>query len=265
MNPYEARRLHARARADRSGTDWFSVRNATGDNGGAAEVVIYDEIGWFGTTAADFLDELKQITADRIDLRLNSPGGEIFDGIAIFNVLRHHDARVTTYVDSLAASVASVIAMAGDEIVMQPYSQMMIHDGWGLVVGNAADMNEMADLLDRQSNNIASIYAGRAGGTADEWRDRMRAETWYFADEAVAAGLADRVGAKADTGTGDGKARNAWDLSLFNYSGREKAPTPEAHAQLTDDAQATEDAHVIEEPVVTATPVTHHLGSCAAA
>src|SRR5690606_8034659 len=102
-----------------------------------------------------------------------------------------HQAHVTVIVDSLAASIASVIAMAGDRVVMAKNATMMIHDGHGLSIGNAADMREMADLLDKVSDNIASVYAERAGGDVAEWRERMRAETWYSADEAVSAGLAD--------------------------------------------------------------------------
>jgi len=215
----------ARPRAElRAGrTDWYRIVNATAPQ---AEIYIYNEIGWFGTTADDFVKELRAITAAGIDLHINSPGGEIFDGIAIYNCLLAHPAAVTTYVDSLAASIASVIAMAGDKIIMGRNSQMMIHDGMGLCVGNAEDMRRMADDLDVQSANIASVYADRAGGTVDEWRERMRAETWYSADEAVSAGLADEVVALRP-----GPApENNWDLSVFQYAGRDRAPAPVASA-----------------------------------
>jgi ATP-dependent protease ClpP protease subunit len=227
-----------RAQLRRGRTDWYSIRNSSGP--GPADVVIYDEIGYFGVTAEDFILELKAIDAPEITLRINSPGGEIFDGIAIHNVLRSHLAYVTTYVDSLAASIASVIALAGDKVVMQPHSQLMIHDGSGLCIGNAADMRDLADLLDRQSDNIAGVYAERAGGTVAQWRDRMRAETWYSADEAVQAGLADEVAPRRDPGgdstgkdededeedRGKSAPRNSWDLSIFRYAGREQAPSP---------------------------------------
>ncbi|MGV9779791.1 head maturation protease, ClpP-related, partial [Streptosporangium sp. NPDC003464] len=163
-------------------------------------------------------------------LRVNSPGGDVFDGIAIMNTLRSHPARVTTHVDSLAASIASVIAMAGDRIVMQPHSQMMIHDAAGMCIGNATDMHEMAAMLDRQSDNIAAVYAERAGGTVADWRERMRAETWLSAEEAVAAGLADEVAPRRDTDKDKAPVENAWDLSIFRYAGREHAPAPVASA-----------------------------------
>lgn len=192
-----------------------------------AEVYIYDEIGMWGQSASDFIAELSQVSAGSIDLHLNSPGGEVFDGIAIYNALKSHPANVTVYVDSLAASIASVIAQAGDHIVMRQGAQMMIHDAAGLCFGNADDMRGMADLLDRQSDNIAGFYAGRAGGTAKQWRTKMAAETWYTAEEAVAAGLADEA-VKATKQPTDSMPHNNWDLSMFRYAGRDTAPAPVA-------------------------------------
>lgn len=189
--------------------DWYRIRN---QGAGVAEVYIYDEIGWFGVTAADFVRDLQGIDAEAIDLHMNTPGGDVFDGLAILEALRSHKAHVTVYVDSLAASIGSVIAMAGDRIVMARNATLMIHDGHGLAIGNAADMREMADLLDRCSDNIASVYAGRAGGTVEDWRAAMRATTWYTADEAVAAGLADEV--KAPNSSRSAPAAT-WDLSIF--------------------------------------------------
>lgn len=210
-----------RARLRANGADWYSIKNLAD---GTAEINIYDEVGYLGVTAQGFINELKTITADQISLRINSPGGEIFDGIAIMNAIRSHPAMVTTYVDGLAASIASVIAMAGDRVVMMPNSQMMIHDGSGLCVGNAADMRDMADLLDKQSDNIAAVYRDKAGGLAKTWRKRMQAETWYSAEEAVKAGLADEV-AKQPARRGE-QMTNRWDLTIYRYAGRDDAPTP---------------------------------------
>jgi ATP-dependent protease ClpP protease subunit len=168
---------------------WYSIKNL----GATDEISIYDEIGYFGVTAQAFIDDLNKLTANRLTLRLSTPGGEVFDGIAIYNALIAHPATVDVHVDALAASIGSVIAMAGDTVTMAATATMMIHDGFGLCVGNAADMQEMAALLDKTSNNIASIYAARTGVDAEQWRAAMRAETWYSADEAVAAKLADSV------------------------------------------------------------------------
>lgn len=217
----------------RGRTDWYRIENSA--NANKAEIYVYDEIGYFGVTAADFAKEVNSLSVSQIDLHLSSPGGSAFEGVAIYNSLLHHKAQVTTYVDSLAASAASVIAMAGDRIVMRTGSQMMIHEASGLAVGNAKDMRELADLLDKTSDSIAGIYSERRGGTINLWRKAMKAETWYNAEEAVKAGLADEVG-------GEGQSANSsWDLSIFNYSGRTVAPAPEIE-ETTEYEEETADA-----------------------
>ncbi|QIP87628.1 hypothetical protein GLX30_30410 [Streptomyces sp. Tu 2975] len=228
------------------GRDWYRITN----NAGSVVVDIFDEIGYWGVTAADFQRELAAVTAADITVNLNSPGGEIFEGIAIYNALRSHPANITIRVAGLAASIASVIAQAGDRVVMQPHSQMMIHDGSGLAIGNAQDMRDMADLLDRQSNNIAAVYAERAGGIVEEWRARMLAETWYSADEAVAAGLADEVDAPARQAEPEPKLQPAanWDLSVFRHAGREHAPAPVLNTAPTVEAPAAETPVLEEQP-----------------
>ncbi|MFD7554121.1 head maturation protease, ClpP-related [Streptomyces sp. NPDC059835] len=204
--------------------DWYRITNQAG---GPVVVDIFDEIGFWGVNAAAFQRELAQVSASEITVNLSSPGGEIFEGIAIYNALRTHPANVTIRVSALAASIASVIAQAGDRIVMLSGAQMMIHEGMGFCAGNAAEMQQMAELLDRQSANIADIYAERAGGTSEQWRERMKAETWFNAEEAVEAGLADEVEALPRKGEQAEEAITArWDLSVFNYAGREQAPAP---------------------------------------
>lgn len=237
------------ARTKLARRNWYEIDNQAGD---VADIYLYDEIGMWGTPAGDFVRDLATITARRIVCHINSPGGEIFDGIAIYNSLKAHPAYVAIEVDSLAASIASVIAMAGDEITMMEGGQMMIHDGSGLCLGNAQDMRDMADLLDRQSDNIAGFYAARAGGTAKQWRDRMRAETWYTAAEAVAAGLADKVssqaGPRSRTPAGE-NMDNHWDLGVFRYAGRDHAPAPDAAPAATDRAfPSTTPAEPTPEP-----------------
>lgn len=177
--------------------------------------------GIWGVSAAEFAATLDDITAERIELHVNSPGGEVFEGIAILNALRQHPARVSAVVDGLAASAASFIAVGADELTMGHNSELMIHDAWGLCVGNAADMRDLAGRLDQLSDNIADIYARKAGGSTREWRDAMVAESWYSAEESVTAGLADRV---ADDG--DAEPSNRFDLSGFAHAGRSDAPPP---------------------------------------
>lgn len=169
---------------------WYEIKNIAAD---VAEVAIYDEIGFWGVTASDFVRDIQGVTAKSLTLHINSPGGDVFDGIAILNALRQHPATVNVVVDGLAASAASFIAMAGDTVAMAPNAMLMIHEASGLVIGNAQDMRELADLLDKTSSNIASVYAQRAGGDPETWRTAMRAETWYSDQEAVDAHLADQI------------------------------------------------------------------------
>lgn len=210
------------------------------DEEGVATVRLYDPIdswgGDWGVSAKEFAALLDETPDDVSEIRLhiNSPGGEVFEGLAILNQLRQHRAKITTVVDGLAASIASVIAMAGDEVLMAPNSELMIHDAWGLAIGNAADMQSMAKTLDHLSDNIASVYADRAGGTAEDWRALMRLETWFGADEAVEAGLANALAetpAKVD-------AKAAFDLSQFRFAGRAEAPDPHVPVPV---ASATEE------------------------
>lgn len=168
--------------------DWYRI-TAQGES---AEVFLYDVIG-YETTADAFVRELAAIDAPAIDVRVNSPGGLVWHGTAIYAALRNHPARITVRVDGIAASAASFVAMAGDEIVMERPARMMIHNAQGIAIGDPTVMREMADLLDELSDGIADIYAERAGGGRSTWRNAMNATTWYSAQQAVDARLADRV------------------------------------------------------------------------
>lgn len=192
---------------------------------GPAEILIYDGIGDFGIPAADFVKDLAAVDMDApLTVRINSEGGSVFDGIAIMNSLRAHAGKVTVVVDGIAASIASVVAMGGDEIVMNKNAQMMVHNAWGGGIGSAADLQKIADGLRSMSTNIAGIYAERAGGTVADWQAVMDAETWYSAEETVAAGLADMT--IVETIKSPQMARASLDLSRFKYAGREAAPAP---------------------------------------
>lgn len=200
----------------------------TGESDGtSAKLYLYDVIdswgGDWGVSAKEFTAALAEIPDVKdITLHVNSPGGECYEGIAIMNALRNHPAKITAVVDGIAASAASFIATAADEVVMGRNTEMMIHDAWGIALGPAKDMHAAGDRLDAISNNIASVYADKAGGTEATWREFMLAETWYSAAEAVAAGLADRVEGAVET-----KAKNAFDLSVFAHAGRSDAPAPD--------------------------------------
>ena len=252
-------------RVHRSTNGWYTINNRAEEAQGAdtADVYIYAEIGdsWFAesVTAAQFVKDVAGLDVGQINLHLNSPGGDVYDGIAIANVLRQHDATVTVYVDGLAASAASFIAMAGDEVVMGKGSELMIHDSWGICIGNAEDMATMSSQLDHVSNNIASMYVDKAGGDTQFWRDAMLAETWYTAEEAVEAGLADRVMPLKRGKNGEG-SKNKFDLSIFNHAGRAQAPPPPILARLTSNRNTSIDsvpAHLSEgEYVIPASKVT---------
>jgi ATP-dependent protease ClpP protease subunit len=169
---------------------WYTIRARDG----GAEVLIYDEIGAFGVSAKGFLAELGALPDDTaIDLRLNSPGGSVFDAVAIHNALSRHAGPVTVWIDGIAASAASYIAMAGDAIVMPENAFLMIHDPSGLVMGTAADMREMAGTLDKIAAGMTRGYAVRSGKTEDEIAALMAAETWFSAAEALEVGLATQL------------------------------------------------------------------------
>lgn len=208
--------------------EWFKIVNAK--DAGPSTVYIYDEIGFWGVTAADFATAMKDVTSDKITVRINSPGGECYDGLAIYNTLVSHDAEINVMIDGLAASAASFIAMAGDTIKIARHGEMMIHDASGLCWGNAAEMERMVEMLHRMSDNIADIYALRAGGEAGDWRALMRAETWYSGREAVSAKLADATfndpGEKSTEDTTDAIKIKTFDLSVFRFAGRRDAYDP---------------------------------------
>jgi ATP-dependent Clp protease, protease subunit len=162
-----------------------------------AEILIYEDVGdgWFGGVSAKrFADDLKKLGAlDSIDLRINSYGGDVFDGLAIYRQLVDHSARVVTHVDGVAASIASIIAMAGDEIRISEAGFMMIHDAWGMSVGNAVEMRQYADRLEAVTEQLANVYVARTGNTADQVRAWMAEESWFNAADAVTNGFASSV------------------------------------------------------------------------
>ncbi len=174
----------------------WRVQNLSAD---AADIDIFDVIGdpWEGTTAKDFISQLRDINAPNINLHINSPGGYVTDGLAMYSAIQQHPANVTAYIEGQAASAASFIAMAADNIVIAKHAQVMIHDASGFAIGNAADFRAMVDILEEESQNIANIYAERAGDTAADWRNRMQANNGigssYRGQEAVDVGLADEV------------------------------------------------------------------------
>ena len=179
---------------------WFEIKNASSET---AEIWIYEEIGvdWWtgeGLTAKQFQKELSAIKASKIDLHINSMGGEIFEGITVYNLLLQHPATITTYIDGLAASIASVIALAGSKVIMAENAFYMIHNPWGMEVGDANAMRKMADLLDKTASSIILPYANKTGMEEDKIKELMDAETWMTASEALEYGFIDETAGKMD-------------------------------------------------------------------
>lgn len=235
----------------------------------SAELWLYGTVGgyWWGFDSDDVADAMRALgDVDEILVRLHSFGGNAIEGIAIANLLANHPANIRIVVDGLAASAASMIALAGSELIMSPGSQLMVHDAWMCVCGNAAELRAEADWIDRQSQNYAETYAHRAGGTAAEWREVMLANngdgTWYSAAEAVEAGLATRVENIASTtppppmpdvaeldDDADLAAAAAWDFEVLLHPaaraawstrrhGAPKPPTASADGSTTNGKEA---------------------------
>jgi len=178
--------------AKNKGRKFYEIKNEHGDE---ADIFIFDEISFFGITAKEFVDELNQISASTINVRINSPGGDVFDGIAIHTALKNLRTRgktVNTFVDGISASIAAVITMAGETITMAQGSLLMIHNAVGFVVGDAEELERVAAIMQKINDQIAGIFADRSGKKVSEIKALMDAETWFDSAEAIAIGLADK-------------------------------------------------------------------------
>lgn len=199
----------------------------------SADIYLYDVIDPFwGVSAAQFVKDLNALTAPTIHLHINSPGGDVFDGRAIATAIRQHPSDVIAHVDGLAASAASFIATAADQVEMAPGAFMMIHRAWGFVAGNAEDLVKIAATLEKIDESLVSDYARETGQSEAQIREWMNAETWFTDQEAVANGFADRV-AEADP-----KAQNRWDLSAFSRAPEAALPPQKPEAPDTHSLEA---------------------------
>lgn len=235
--PDGTRELGRRTEPGDSG--WYRIRNEAPDQ--PARIDLFDEIGW-DVTAGQFVAELNAIVAPTIDLHINSPGGSAWDGFTIYNELVAHPAAVTVHVVGVAASAASIVAMAGNDVVMYRPSQMMIHraGSGACVFGNADDMRAgaaevttMGTSLDQVDNQIVDLYAAKAGTDRQLWQDRVWAETWFGPDEALEAGLIDRInGDDTDTPTpGPGAANSAESPASRRFRRHARSEAIKARAQ----------------------------------
>lgn len=215
------------------GTGYLKALGPTTDSPG--EIWLYDAIDawaddWWGGVSASMLVEALQSMSGPLVMHVNSPGGDVFEALAMYSTLKNYPGAVEVRVEGLAASAASYLALAADTTVIEPNAMMMIHEAWGFTRGPAAEMRKAADVLDKTSGNIASIYQAKAGGDVADWRAAMLEETWYTGQEAVDAGLADAVTTNraASDPAGEGLAAARWDLAVFAH-----APGAARHTPVT--------------------------------
>lgn len=190
-----------------------------------ATVWLYDVIGadaWGGISASQFVQDISRIQAPVIHLRINSPGGDVFDARAMVTALHEHPARIVAHIDGLAASAASYIALAADEVQMSDGAFLMIHNAWGIVLGNRHDLLEMAMTLEKIDQSIAADYQRKTGQEADRIQQWMDNETWFTAQEAMDAGFVDSVASDPHTQPGQ-----QWNLAAFGRT----ADLPLHHAE----------------------------------
>ena len=216
---------------------WYSIKAKANDT---AEISIYDEIGFWGVTAQSFSKDLKALgnNLKQINLHIHSPGGDVFDGIAIYNLLKNHPANVTVYIDGLAASMASVIAMAGNEVIMPENAMMMIHKPWGIQGGDAEDMRKYADLLDKVENTLIPAYASKTGKTPEELAEMLSAETWLNGKECVEQGFADKL-AEPLVAMASIKSRKLEDFENMPKAMKDMLFKPQGNAGTNPASQAT--------------------------
>jgi len=171
--------------------NWYDIQSKKSTK--AVDIYIFDEIGAFGMNAQSFIEEIKEYKNSSINLHINCVGGDVFDGMAIYNVLKKRTAETTVYIEGIAASMGSVIALAADNVVMAENSLFMIHNAWGGAMGESKELKKTANLLEKISNEIADIYIKKTNLPYDKVKEMMDEETWLNADEALELGFIDSI------------------------------------------------------------------------
>ena len=169
---------------------WYNIQNKASD---VTDVYIFDEIGTYGVTAQEFINDIKGLKDMPINLRINSLGGDVFDGMAMYNVIKRREAKTTVYIEGIAASIATIIALGADEVVMAENSLFMIHNAWGGTMGEAKDMRKTAETLDKISSELTDIYRKKTGLSNDVLAEMMDEETWLNAQEAYDLRFVDTI------------------------------------------------------------------------
>ena len=234
---------------------WYNFKQTDTD---PAVLSIFDDIGAFGVSAKSFLNDLASAQGDSVRVEINSPGGDVFAGLAIYNGLRNSGKKVNVRVLGLAASAASLVAMAGDTIEMPENSFMMVHNPWGFAMGGASDMRDTADMLDKLGVSLASTYAKRTGKSAEEITALLDAETWMSAAEAVDAGFATAVISEV-------QVKAAFDLDRLPANVRAAYASAKASAPAPAPAPAPEDDPAENKPEASAPTLADTIESQAAA
>ena len=169
---------------------WYNIQNKAGET---ADIYIFDEIGTYGVTAQDFISEIKGLKDMPINIRINSLGGDVFDGMAMYNVIKRREAKTTVYIEGIAASIATIIALGADEVIMAENSLFMIHNAWGGTSGEAKDMRKTAETLDKITSELTDIYVKKTGLSYDALAEMMDEESWLNAQEAFDLGFIDTI------------------------------------------------------------------------
>ena len=169
---------------------WYNIQNKAG---ASTDVYIFDEIGMWGVTAQNFISDIKDLKDTPINLRINSLGGDVFDGLAIYNVIKKRTAKTTVYIEGIAASIATIIALGADEVIMSENSLFMIHNASGGAMGESKDLQKTAQVLDKITRQLAEVYESKTGLSQEAIQDMMDEETWLNAQEAFDLGFIDTI------------------------------------------------------------------------
>ena len=245
---------------------WYNIQNKANK---VAEVYIFDEIGSHGVTAQKFIEEIKGLGDRPINIRINSLGGDVFNGMAIHNVLKKRTYNTTVYIEGIAASIATIIALGADEVIMAENSLFMIHNAWGGVMGDAKEMRKSAATLEKISNELTEIYVKKTGLSYEAIAEMMDNETWLSADEAYELGFVDsisdamKIAAKYDVS----KFKNITNEEIqnkFNNNIKNKKMTNELkewfNSKVEEIVAAVKSDVKVSEEVANDTEITVNLG-----
>tara|TARA_R100000654_G_scaffold14163_2_gene30592 strand:- start:14140 stop:15174 length:1035 start_codon:yes stop_codon:yes gene_type:complete len=246
--------------------NWYNIQNNANK---VAEVYIFDEIGSHGVTAQKFIEEIKGLGDRPINIRINSLGGDVFNGMAIHNVLKKRTYNTTVYIEGIAASIATIIALGADEVIMAENSLFMIHNAWGGVMGDAKEMRKSAATLEKISNELTEIYVKKTGLSYEAIAEMMDNETWLSADEAYELGFVDsisdamKIAAKYDVS----KFKNITNEEIqnkFNNNIKNKKMTNELkewfNSKVEEIVAAVKSDVKVSEEVANDTEITVNLG-----